>query len=74
MPAEILYRKDGEKYCINQYDIRLKDEPAGDCGSTWPHELEDVTTYLRVWTDKGLCCKQKEWKWKIDISVHLSAR
>ncbi|ORZ03599.1 Alpha/Beta hydrolase protein [Syncephalastrum racemosum] len=42
-----VHEKDGEKYCINQYDIRLKNEPAGDCGATWPHELEDVTTYLR---------------------------
>ncbi|KAG0189218.1 vacuolar sorting protein VPS33/slp1 [Apophysomyces sp. BC1034] len=42
------HTKDGQKYCINQYDIRLKDEESPACGQSWPYELEDMTTYLRL--------------------------
>ncbi|KAF7731890.1 Cell death protease [Apophysomyces ossiformis] len=42
------HTKDGQPYCINQYDIRLKDEESPDCGQSWPYELKDMTEYLRL--------------------------
>ncbi|EIN10934.1 alpha/beta-hydrolase [Punctularia strigosozonata HHB-11173 SS5] len=36
---------DGQKMCVNIYDVRLEDtSPA--CGMNWPPDLADVTTYL----------------------------
>lgn len=36
------------QFCINMYDIRLKDDsPTGGCGMTWPPRLSDTTFYLR---------------------------
>ncbi|KAG9287254.1 hypothetical protein G9A89_008884 [Geosiphon pyriformis] len=32
--------------CINQYDIRLRDNYPG-CGLKWPYDLETITEYLR---------------------------
>lgn len=40
--------KNGDRKCINIYDVRLKEESYPECGATWPYELEDVTKYLRV--------------------------
>ncbi|KAH8556379.1 serine carboxypeptidase [Umbelopsis sp. PMI_123] len=40
------HMEDDHLYCINQYDIRMKNEPSPQCGMTWPHELQDVTKYL----------------------------
>ncbi|CAG8461132.1 7192_t:CDS:10 [Paraglomus occultum] len=38
--------ENGQKTCINQYDIRLRDTyPA--CGMNWPQELKNITSYLR---------------------------
>ncbi|KAI9356124.1 serine carboxypeptidase-domain-containing protein [Pilaira anomala] len=37
----------GDKRCLNIYDIRLKEEMSPECGSTWPYELTEVTAYLR---------------------------
>lgn len=36
----------GEKICINEYDIRLTG-PYPVCGLEWPNELTEVTKYLR---------------------------
>ncbi|KAI8337127.1 serine carboxypeptidase-domain-containing protein [Chlamydoabsidia padenii] len=36
------------KVCMNMYDIRLKNETSPGCGNTWPHELEQVSKYLRT--------------------------
>ncbi|GBC02449.1 hypothetical protein RclHR1_04630005 [Rhizophagus clarus] len=33
--------------CINQYDIRDHSDSFPSCGSKWPYELSDITTYLR---------------------------
>ncbi|KAM3586229.1 Cell death protease [Umbelopsis sp. WA50703] len=41
------YMKGNEMFCINQYDIRMKDEPSPDCGMSWPHELTQVQKYLQ---------------------------
>ncbi|KAI9574319.1 Alpha/Beta hydrolase protein [Boletus coccyginus] len=36
---------DGEKKCVNVYDVRLEDDfPA--CGMNWPPDLRDITSYL----------------------------
>lgn len=40
-------RVDGEKMCMNVYDVRLLDKE-GACGANWPPPLADVTTYLGV--------------------------
>ncbi|KAL0082287.1 serine carboxypeptidase-domain-containing protein [Phycomyces blakesleeanus] len=42
------YEEKGQQYCVNQYDIRIKNEEAPMCGQTWPHELTQVTEYLRL--------------------------
>ena len=38
---------DGQKMCMNVYDVRLLDE-FGACGLNWPPSLPDVTKYLGV--------------------------
>ncbi|KAI9271802.1 serine carboxypeptidase-domain-containing protein [Phascolomyces articulosus] len=43
-----VFVEDNAKYCINQYDIRLTNEKYPSCGMAWPHELTEVTTYLRT--------------------------
>ncbi|KAG2182332.1 hypothetical protein INT43_007262 [Umbelopsis isabellina] len=45
--THIVNRKDNQMLCVNQYDIRMKDEPSPDCGMTWPHELTQVQKYLQ---------------------------
>ncbi|KAI8999964.1 Alpha/Beta hydrolase protein [Gaertneriomyces semiglobifer] len=38
---------EGGKYCLNVYDIRLRDTgPNQQCGMSWPPGLADVTNYL----------------------------
>lgn len=45
--SETFFRQDGQKMCMNVYDVRLLDvSPA--CGMNWPPPLPDVTTYLGV--------------------------
>ncbi|KAI7876506.1 serine carboxypeptidase-domain-containing protein [Mucor mucedo] len=39
--------ENGERRCLNIYDIRSKEEPSPECGLSWPYELSDVTNYLR---------------------------
>ena len=37
----------GEKKCLNIYDVRLEDDfPA--CGMNWPPDLRDIAPYLGV--------------------------
>ncbi|KAI7872013.1 Alpha/Beta hydrolase protein [Spinellus fusiger] len=43
-----VHERDNKKYCINQYDIRLKDEESPSCGMAWPKELNQMTRYLRL--------------------------
>ncbi|KAI9311883.1 Alpha/Beta hydrolase protein, partial [Dichotomocladium elegans] len=39
--------KDDIEYCINEYDIRIKDELKSEgCGMSWPHDLDFVKAYL----------------------------
>ncbi|KAL1923992.1 uncharacterized protein VTP21DRAFT_7027 [Calcarisporiella thermophila] len=38
--------EDGTMMCVNEYDIRLKDEYP-KCGLKWPYELENITAYLQ---------------------------
>ncbi|KAI8137123.1 serine carboxypeptidase-domain-containing protein [Fennellomyces sp. T-0311] len=42
------YIEKNKKYCINEYDIRMKSEEYPSCGMAWPYDLADVTTYLRT--------------------------
>jgi len=38
---------DGQRKCVNVYDVRLEDdEPA--CGMQWPPDLKDISSYLAV--------------------------
>lgn len=44
-----ILRENDELYCMNEYDIRIKNETyASGCGLGWPYELPEVTDYLRV--------------------------
>jgi carboxypeptidase C (cathepsin A) len=41
------HRINGKRVCMNIYDTRLVDDwPA--CGMSWPPDLSDVYSYLRV--------------------------
>ncbi|RUO96783.1 Alpha/Beta hydrolase protein [Jimgerdemannia flammicorona] len=42
-----VFMEQGKKLCINQYDIRMKNETYPACGMEWPYELPAVTAYLR---------------------------
>ncbi|KAI7879403.1 alpha/beta-hydrolase [Lichtheimia hyalospora FSU 10163] len=56
-----VYEEDNVKYCINEYDIRITDELYSEgCGMAWPHELDQVTTYLR--TDQLVAAVHAEGK------------
>lgn len=38
---------DGEKKCMNIYDVRLEDDYP-ECGMNWPPDLKAITPYLAV--------------------------
>lgn len=40
-------RVDGQKMCINIYDVR-EDDTYPDCGMNWPAPIHNVTRYLDV--------------------------
>ena len=45
--ADLAFRLNGKKMCMNIYDVRLQDEyPA--CGMNWPPDLTEVYAFLRV--------------------------
>jgi hypothetical protein len=44
----LCFRVGENETCINQYDIRDHSDSYPSCGARWPHELPDITSYLRV--------------------------
>ncbi|KAG0749749.1 hypothetical protein G6F57_005748 [Rhizopus arrhizus] len=66
--------KEGKMVCMNVYDIRMKDEPYPECGLSWPYELSDVTSYLRLKEVKRAIHAEKQaLGWKECTSLVSSA-
>ncbi|KAI9307926.1 Alpha/Beta hydrolase protein [Cunninghamella echinulata] len=49
-----------EQTCVNTYDIRLRNETYPACGRDWPHELVQVSDYLRSKELKAAIHSQKQ--------------
>ncbi|KAI9280418.1 serine carboxypeptidase-domain-containing protein [Sporodiniella umbellata] len=73
--ASVKEDSEGNKVCINVYDIRLKEENYPDCGLSWPAELSDMTKYLRLpEVKKAIHAEKQALGWKectASISVAL---
>ncbi len=52
--------ENGTKFCLNMYDVRLRDTGFGQgCGMSWPTGLDITGTYLSVSLRSWACVKKR---------------
>ncbi|KAI9256238.1 serine carboxypeptidase-domain-containing protein, partial [Sporodiniella umbellata] len=57
--------ENGDKLCVNIYDVRLRNETYPACGISWPHELNETTQYLQLpELKKSIHIDEKVDNWK----------